>query len=734
MALIKEPCRTCDYLHRYYGECPENSLPPTFDEQEKLKRLPPAEYLRCRTLTGESIRSYRGDHYWMISDCPNGTDTLLMTKCRAIESETYPAKIFTPPVLSKSLNVLFKNEFCAACNLVSKDDFELITVYSICEQCQGSYAIQEGEELELESNSCRILPHTTLPRECFVMSSKTDVACPVPKYITSERHLTNLFSHVTFLGPQCSRDEVFLNGLCVSLQNYCKHRPSVSLLILSVNTAKYNCSYLKGRSEECFFKKLLSYELKVKHDLQPQIDSISAEGNVSIHLDGAFSTFSTPWMKTARPSWWNNSEYPEIFFYLPKNLTSKLHWKQNIISAIASFFLDLDVSNDDASTRDCYLDSVELFEVCPPDEAVDSGLQCKGHATEIAVDTNQTTDAMIHSWYTNSKWYKGIAWYGYKTRFRLGNNNTKSLIVCLRTREDRKYETNTAYFIVTNLCCVIAVLCLILTFLVYLITSSLRNTFGTVMMIFVLSFALGLTFIQFIDPYIVHITWLCETLAILTHWLWLSVFAWMSVLAFDLRETFKIKNMRVVNKINRKKLSSYFAIGWGLPSVIVSVCVIVWTSGSVSLFYGSHKGGICWIYESAAAAVVISGPLIFCLFVNVILFTMIIKGILAHRQTSTAARLYSNQTNGSISALFITIKISVLMGFTWMFGYIAPLANIDEFNFLFYLFILLQGISIFALFGASKRVRKLWKKNLDTRFSSQSTGKSNPRTQNSDVL
>ncbi|KAJ8039147.1 G-protein coupled receptor Mth2 [Holothuria leucospilota] len=668
----------------------------------------------------------------MISDCPNGTDTRLMTRCRAIRNQTYPAKIFTPPVLSKSLNVLFKNEFCAACNLVSRDDFQVITVYSICEQCQDKYAIQEGEELELGSNSCRILPHTTLPRECFVMSSKTDVVCPVRKYITPEHHLTNLFIHVRIFVPQCSRDEVLLNGLCVAPPNNCKHSPSVSLLILSVNTAKYDCSYLKGRSEECFFKKILSHELKVKNDLQLQLDSISAGGNVSIDYGSAFSTFSTPWMKTVPPLWWNNSGYPEIFFYLPKNLTSKVDWKQNIISVIDSF-LELEVTNDYAFARDCYLDSVELFEVCPPDEAVDSGLQCKGHAIEIAVDTNETTDAMIHSWHTNSKWDKGMSWYGYKTRFRLGNNYTKSLIVCLKTGEDRKYETNTAYFIITNLCCVIAVLCLILTFLVYLITSSLRNTFGSVMMIFVLSFALGLIFIQFIDPYIVHITGLCETLAILTHWLWLSVFAWMSVLAFDLRETFNIKNMRVVNKINRKKLSCYFAIGWGLPSVIVSVCVIVWTSGSVSLFYGSHEGGICWIYESAAAAVVISGPLIFCLFVNLILFTMIIKGILAHRQTSTAARLHSNQTNGSISELFITIKISVLMGFTWMFGYIAPLTNIEEFNYLFYLFILLQGISIFALYGASKRVRKLWKKNLDTRFSSQSTGKSNPRTQNSDV-
>lgn len=58
--------------------------------------------------------------------------------------------------------------------------------------------------------------------------------------------------------------------------------------------------------------------------------------------------------------------------------------------------------------------------------------------------------------------------------------------------------------------------------------------------------------------------------------------------------------------------------------------------------------------------------------------------------------------------IFISSKISTLLGFTWSFGFIAGFANI---NILWYVFIILnslQGFYIFLAFIANHRVYSMW--------------------------
>lgn len=59
------------------------------------------------------------------------------------------------------------------------------------------------------------------------------------------------------------------------------------------------------------------------------------------------------------------------------------------------------------------------------------------------------------------------------------------------------------------------------------------------------------------------------------------------------------------------------------------------------------------------------------------------------------------------------------MGFAWLSGYIAPLTGIHAFNYLFALFVSLQGLLILVFFGTNERIRKLWRQKLRKATSKQ---------------
>jgi len=97
---------------------------------------------------------------------------------------------------------------------------------------------------------------------------------------------------------------------------------------------------------------------------------------------------------------------------------------------------------------------------------------------------------------------------------------------------------------------------------------------------------------------------------------------------------------------------------------------------------------------------------------NIAFFSMTVKAI---RNTRKQTKLISNNTD-SRQHFGIYVRIAVLMGFTWIFAFIAPFG----WRYLWYPHVVMnssQGVYIALAFGLNKRVRKHYKDLYHTKSS-----------------
>lgn len=190
--------------------------------------------------------------------------------------------------------------------------------------------------------------------------------------------------------------------------------------------------------------------------------------------------------------------------------------------------------------------------------------------------------------------------------------------------------------------------------------------------------------------------------------------------------------------------------------------------------------GICWIANDAANVLAFGVPVFVILFVNIIFFSLTIHSIRkfekkptrnskkSQRTTSVSdevdavtqtsnthtncggsercmsyerdrhesnkpsgIRLFSRRKNPQRSSLplhrtpssraranvFTYLKMSVLMGMSWLIGFVAVFAELLIIWFIFELFVSLNGIFIFLAFVWKKRIRQRYKYILSSCFS-----------------
>ncbi|XP_071500697.1 uncharacterized protein [Diadema antillarum] len=65
-----------------------------------------------------------------------------------------------------------------------------------------------------------------------------------------------------------------------------------------------------------------------------------------------------------------------------------------------------------------------------------------------------------------------------------------------------------------------------------------------------------------------------------------------------------------------------------------------------------------------------------------------------------------------ILMLYVNSSISSVMGFAWVFGYVASFSRVSGLWYVFIFLNSLQGILIFVCFGLSAQVRQLWRRTL----------------------
>lgn len=222
---------------------------------------------------------------------------------------------------------------------------------------------------------------------------------------------------------------------------------------------------------------------------------------------------------------------------------------------------------------------------------------------------------------------------------------------------------------------------------------------------------------------------MCLTTAVLMHYFFLSAFAWMNVLAFDVWRTFSTTEATMHITSKRRSFLRYSAYAWGAPlglvltSVILDYTEILDTDSPYRPYYGLV---VCWISGRLALTYVFVIPIGLLIAANTALFSCTAWNIRSSsRQASMVqtAKHFVNQKVPNHSnknqhlQFFLYVKLGMVMGLTWISGFVAIFARISFIWYVFTLLNTLQGIYVFMAFTPYRKMRRIWHRMRHSKYS-----------------
>lgn len=269
-------------------------------------------------------------------------------------------------------------------------------------------------------------------------------------------------------------------------------------------------------------------------------------------------------------------------------------------------------------------------------------------------------------------------------------------VICISPSYDSS-GTNMALVVISFVGIGLSVVCLLLVLITYSLFKELRTVPGVNLM----NLSLSLLFAHslFMATGATQIPIICTSVAVLLHYFYLSSFAWMSIIASDTYRTF---SRTCYTRQNTGKLKVRFlALGW-LPSLVfVVICFSLDQSGLVAIGYGGSDH--CWINNPKSNTFVFVIPVAFSVLFNAMFFFLTIISIRKiKQQTQNVGNVPNSRKN-----MVLFVKLAVLMGFTWIFGYLNILVS-DYFDYPFVIFTSLEGVYIAFGFVFTPRVKKMY--------------------------
>ena len=196
----------------------------------------------------------------------------------------------------------------------------------------------------------------------------------------------------------------------------------------------------------------------------------------------------------------------------------------------------------------------------------------------------------------------------------------------------------------------------------------------------------------------------CTATAIIIHFFFLSRFSWMNILGVEYTRIFTMAiQMKQDEKGSSKNklLIMYVILGWGIPLLITIPTIIVNYTIDDAVRYGTDidgSRGLCWINDTFSAIIAFVVPIFLSTLLNIFLFVTAVILICA---ASSDSKNVKSQRSTQIR---IVMAIFTVLGITWIFGFIALLANQ---SWAWYPFIILnstQALIISIMFLGTKKI------------------------------
>ncbi|KAH9368128.1 hypothetical protein HPB48_018839 [Haemaphysalis longicornis] len=184
----------------------------------------------------------------------------------------------------------------------------------------------------------------------------------------------------------------------------------------------------------------------------------------------------------------------------------------------------------------------------------------------------------------------------------------------------------------------------------------------------------------------------CYVFAVTLHYGFLSTFVWTSVLSFDIW-----KNVAAIRHTStrEKDFVFYCVTSWASPVPVVALGVTLDSLPSefaLAPRYGLYS---CWISSIWGQVSLFLVPVLLLLLVDVGLYAHIVIYI---RKTSHQADGFDFRSRGERSNMALYVKLAMIMGVTWLIGFVAAFVNITAVDIVVIVLIGAQGVYLFVAF------------------------------------
>ncbi|XP_030832054.1 uncharacterized protein LOC115918390 [Strongylocentrotus purpuratus] len=276
----------------------------------------------------------------------------------------------------------------------------------------------------------------------------------------------------------------------------------------------------------------------------------------------------------------------------------------------------------------------------------------------------------------------------------------------------------------------ISSVCLFATLITYVAFSTLRNRQGVSIMNFIVALFLGQIFLQYMRLSVSQFRIPCIVVAALSHFFFLASFVWTTILAWDLSRSFAANKIKSFSSSSfGRKMVAFLVIGWGTPLVFVSITLVLQFGRFQNGPFLEYDSNTCWLTK-LSSIVMFFVPMSVCLLSNLVFFIITVHGVHSTKKATSVLKSGQDSHFKQLAVeLRIYVKISALLGFAWLFGFLAMVTNVPFMEYLFIIVISLQGVFIFISFGTNIRVKKLWRTFVEnssllsmSKFSRGSTG------------
>lgn len=331
--------------------------------------------------------------------------------------------------------------------------------------------------------------------------------------------------------------------------------------------------------------------------------------------------------------------------------------------------------------------------------------------------------------------------------------NESSMSICAEN-VDKTFEISFGPVIsyISNVLLALSVFCSIAHIVLYAVLPKMRNLPGNNLLCLTASLLISqLTFLTLIKA---ENRVVCVMAAITMHYLFLASFCWMNIMSFDIWRTFSTEFLvRRYSGDSTKTFIKYSMFAWITPLLIVIVAIIADFSLPESLLANQDYGpfvkklrpsyghnNLCWIGQRLSLFVFFAFPVALIILCNLVLFTLTASTIWTQNKegnkfingnkrsgnngctnNGTNAKNGEDAVNGKSKTPLhgvnsgstkksdkirfkLYAKLALIMGLTWIWGF---LSGFTEWDWLWYPFVIfngLQGTFIFISFDCKSKI------------------------------